>query len=61
MTDFLAQFTQFHFLRPDWLWLIIPLIIFGILKRKMATITHWHQVIPPHLANAMLGNNKQKK
>ncbi len=61
MTDFLAQFTQFHFLRPDWFWLIIPLIIFWLLKRKMATTTHWHQVIPPHLANAMLGNNKQNK
>jgi len=61
MTDFLAQFSQFHFLRPEWFWVIIPLAVFWLLKLKMVTTTQWHQVIPPHLANAMLGNNKQNK
>lgn len=61
MTNFLAQFSQFHFLRPDWFWVLIPLIIFWILKLKVLTTTQWHQVIPPHLANAMLGNNKNNK
>jgi Ca-activated chloride channel family protein len=61
MTNFLAQFSQFHFLRPDWFWVLIPLAIFWLLKLKMVTTTQWHQVIPPHLANAMLGNNKQNK
>ncbi|MDU0114497.1 VWA domain-containing protein [Psychrosphaera aquimarina] len=61
MTNFLAQFSQFHFLRPDWFWVLIPLIIFWILKLKVVTTTQWHQVIPPHLANAMLGNNKNNK
>lgn len=61
MTNYLAQFSQFHFLRPDWFWVLIPLIIFWILKLKVVTTTQWHQVIPPHLANAMLGNNKNNK
>lgn len=59
MTDFLAQFSHFHFLRPNWFWVIIPLLIIWMLKLKMAKTTQWHQVIPPHLANAMLGSNKE--
>ncbi|GHB57000.1 hypothetical protein GCM10008107_02380 [Psychrosphaera saromensis] len=59
MTDFLAQFSQFHFLRPNWFWVIIPLLIIWLLKLKMVKTTQWHQVIPPHLANAMLGSNKE--
>jgi Ca-activated chloride channel family protein len=58
MTNFLAQFSQFHFLRPDWFWVIIPLALFWLLKLKSVKTTQWHQVIPAHLANAMLGSNK---
>lgn len=59
MTNFLAQFSQFHFLRPGWFWVIIPLVIIWFLKLKSVKTTQWHQVIPAHLANAMLGNDQQ--
>lgn len=45
---------QFHFLRPEWLWLLIPatLLAWGLLRRD----THqaaWRQAMAPHLLSAL--------
>ena len=64
MNDFFAQLfgtaSQFHFLRPDWFYLIIPLTLLWYVKGAIASNTQWHQVIPPHLAKVLLNNKQQK-
>ncbi|MGB5161131.1 MAG: VWA domain-containing protein [Thermoanaerobaculia bacterium] len=41
---------DFHFLRPGWLWLLIPVatILFMLLRQQSAT-QRWRSVIAPHL------------
>jgi Ca-activated chloride channel family protein len=45
--SFLAEF---HFLRPSWLWLLIPVaaIVFMLWRQQSATL-RWRSVIAPHL------------
>ena len=47
MISFLAEF---HFLRPSWLWLLIPVaaIVFMLWRQQSAT-QRWRSVIAPHL------------
>ncbi len=58
MTDFLSlsfdQLSQFHFIRPLWLLALVPLFMLWLAKSKSQDRTQWHQVIPPHLAQALL-------
>lgn len=58
MTDFLSlsfdSLNQFHFLRPLWLLAIVPLLILWFFNSRQRGRTQWHQIIPPHLAHALL-------
>ncbi|MCG8609022.1 MAG: VWA domain-containing protein, partial [Pseudomonadales bacterium] len=44
MTEFISNF---HFLRPDWLWFIIPSLIIPWLISKGQTSNSWQKVIAP--------------
>ena len=46
MTDYVAQFSEFHFLRPTWLLVILPAVILcWLLWRQKKLSTAWQQVI----------------
>ena len=61
MDAFFSNFSQLHFLRPECFYLLIPLALFWVLKMKVDDNTHWHQVIPAHLAKVLLTNEESKK
>lgn len=65
MEDFLqlsfASISQFHFLRPNWLWSIALLFALWLLHNKMAKATQWRSVLPAHLANVLLSRNSNDK
>lgn len=61
MNTFFNNFSQLHFLRPEFFLALIPLLAFWLLKLKVDDNTQWHQVIPAHLAKVLLANNEQKK
>ncbi|WP_045825783.1 VWA domain-containing protein [Teredinibacter turnerae] len=47
MTDLL---TQFHFLRPLWLLMLIPLVVLALVAmQRQARASHWQSHIAPHL------------
>ena len=52
MTSVLAEF---HFLRPEWLWALIPvaLIVF-MLWRQQSAAARWRSVIAPHLLQHLI-------
>ena len=60
MTEFLNQFSQFHFLRPDWFYLLPVVLLLVWLKRRAGANTQWHQVLPAHLAKTLLSTEQQK-
>ncbi len=60
MNEFFATFSQFHFLRPEFFLVLIPLALFWWLKVTVDNNTQWHQVIPAHLAKVLLTNDQQK-
>ncbi|MDX3772910.1 VWA domain-containing protein [Chromatiaceae bacterium AAb-1] len=54
------MFADFHFIRPDWLWALIPVVILLLLllwfyKQQ----SPWHQLIAPHLQKVLLGGPQQ--
>ncbi|WP_199608930.1 tetratricopeptide repeat protein [Flocculibacter collagenilyticus] len=53
---------QFHFIRPDWLFALIPLALIMLLLHKVK-IKHsdWRAIIPAHLVNVLLDSNSQSK
>lgn len=61
MNGFFDNFTQLHFLRPEFFYILIPLALFWLLKLKVDDNTQWHQVLPVHLANVLLTDEQQKK
>jgi Ca-activated chloride channel family protein len=60
MSEFFAQFSQFHFLRPEWFYALVPLILLFVLKLRSHSNTQWHQVLPAHLAKTLLATEQQK-
>ena len=60
MNELMANFSQFHFLRPDFFYLLILLALFWWLKVKVDDSTQWHQVLPAHLAKVLLATPQQK-
>ncbi len=47
--------TEFHFLRPLWLWAILPILLLGIrLLRRGSAVTIWSQVCDAHLLAPLL-------
>ena len=52
MISFLAEF---HFLRPSWLWLLIPVAAFVfMLWRQQSATQRWRSVIAPHLLDHLI-------
>lgn len=50
MSGFLAELARFHFLRPGWLWLLLPaLLVFASLLRRHDPARSWQAVISPYL------------
>ena len=49
------DWAAFHFIRPEWLWAIVPLIILVLfLKKLYSNHSGWQQVLPSHLHSALL-------
>jgi Ca-activated chloride channel family protein len=64
MSEFFSMdfFTQFHFMRPEWLVLIIPAIIFtGMMLRQILRSGDWSKYIDPALQSYMLDDIPGKK
>lgn len=53
--------SEFHFLRPEWLWLLIPWAIsLPWLRAHMHERNNWQQLIAPHLSQRLLQGNVTK-
>ena len=53
--------TDFHFLRPNWLWFLPLLILLGIILSRLQKNSHaWQQVCDPHLLRYLLIQPKQQ-
>jgi Ca-activated chloride channel family protein len=47
MIEFLSILNEFHFIRPHWLWAIIPLLIIVALIRYVhKQQSGWHRYLP---------------
>ncbi|WP_157981234.1 vWA domain-containing protein [Aliidiomarina iranensis] len=56
--------SEFHFLRPEWLWLLIPwLLILPWLRAHFLKRGNWEDILAPHLSQILLqgGANKTPK
>jgi Ca-activated chloride channel family protein len=41
---------SFHFLRPEWLWALLPVVVLALLlARRQSAAVRWRRVIAPHL------------
>lgn len=48
-------FGQFHFLRPEWLWALLPVaLILFLLRRQQGAARRWQSVIAPHLLEHLI-------
>ena len=51
-----------HFLRPDWLWLLVPTLLFvALLLRQKSQRSAWSDVIAPHLLMHLQSGAQTKK
>ncbi|GAB2996256.1 VWA domain-containing protein [Psychrosphaera aestuarii] len=50
---------DFHFIRPEWFLLFIPLAVIWFFKLRDKQQSDWQQWIPKHLANTLFANTKQ--
>lgn len=60
VTSLFTEWHQFHFLRPEWFFLLILLVVLLWLKSRVTDKTQWHQVLPPHLSKVLLDQQQQK-
>lgn len=52
---------NFHFLRPQWFWILIPVVLAYVwLKISGRTFSGWQSVIPPHLYQHMVKGKLEK-
>ena len=50
MTPDAGLFGNFHFLRPEWLWALVPIaLVLFLLWRQQSATRRWQAVIAPHL------------
>lgn len=55
-------FVQFHFLRPQWLLVLIPMLLLLWLRWRVENRPSWQDVLPVHLRDALtIGENGWKK
>jgi len=59
----LGQFANFHFIRPQWLLMLVPiLLIYLLLRRKQSAVKQWEKVISPHLLkHLIIGTERIKR
>jgi len=56
----MSALSQFHFLRPEWLWLLLPaLLIWWLLYRRHDRVRGWRKSVAPHLLSYLLVNAEQ--
>ncbi|GAL12118.1 TPR domain protein in aerotolerance operon [Vibrio astriarenae] len=48
-----ALLTQFHFLRPEWLWALLPIFLLVAYRFRMSTQPKWIDILPTHLREAL--------
>ncbi|KZW99270.1 hypothetical protein JL49_18340 [Pseudoalteromonas luteoviolacea] len=53
--------TEFQFIRPDLLWLLVPWAVIILLQWYKRSGTQETQIIAPHLANVVLAKNDEQK
>jgi Ca-activated chloride channel family protein len=57
-----APSVAFHFLRPDWLWALLPLAAITIaLARQGSAAARWRGVIAPHLLEHLIVQPKNRR
>jgi Ca-activated chloride channel family protein len=62
MNDLLTTFAEFHFLRPLWLWAILPLLIMGgLLAYLNKQQSGWQSVLAGHLYKHIVSHANGKK
>ncbi|MEP0355838.1 VWA domain-containing protein [Paraglaciecola sp.] len=62
MTDYLTLLNDFHFIRPYWLWAIIPLIIVvGLLRHLHRQQSGWKSVLASHLYQHLITTDGVKQ
>ena len=58
----MLSFPEIHFLRPEWLWLLLPTAVgIGLLLIKTTRSNQWSDVIAPDLLDHLLPNNAQSR
>jgi Ca-activated chloride channel family protein len=58
----LGQFVNFHFIRPQWLLMLIPILfLFWLLRRKQSATKQWETFISPHLLKHLVVGTEQKR
>lgn len=58
--DFTNLTTHFHFLRPEWFFLLIPaVLLFMLLRYRQSHHSNWSAAIEPHLLTHILDNTDQ--
>ncbi|MGO4892419.1 VWA domain-containing protein [Flavobacterium sp. W21_SRS_FM6] len=61
MSEFLLQLQDFHFLRIQWLWALVPLFIIAILLAYFSKQqTGWQSVLAGHLYKHLVSHGTQK-
>ncbi len=54
--------TEFHFLRPMWLWSLVPAVsIWWALRRRQDAVAAWRKVVDPHLLEHLLVGEQHRR
>ena len=62
MNDLLTTFAEFHFIRPQWLWAILPLLVLGgLLAYLNKQQSGWQSVLAGHLYKHIVSHAGGKK
>ena len=62
MNELMLALADFHFLRPEWLWALLPSIVLGgLLSYFHKQQTGWQSVLPGHLYQHLISHAGHKK
>lgn len=57
----MVDWQSFHFIRPEWLYAILPLLLIALLFRRIKqSRSGWQQVLPSHLHERLLSGDNSK-
>jgi Ca-activated chloride channel family protein len=58
----LGQFANFHFIRPQWLLMLVPiLLLYWLLHRKQSVTKQWEKFVSPHLLKHLIVGTEQRR